>query len=88
MNAVEFEFENRTTQEYRRTDAMLVRVDATHGKFERCCNSLYDELRCVAFASTLLQTQHDARIDSDPILAFLCVGSLRLIAKKIAKHFS
>ena len=35
--------------------------------------------------STLVETQHDARIDSDPILAFLCVGSLRLIAEKSLK---
>ena len=42
--------------------------------------TLNNALRCVAFASTLVGTQRDARIDSDPIFAFLCVGSLRLIA--------
>ena len=52
--------------------------------------SQYDAKQCVAlrhvaFASTLVGTHRDARIDSDPIFAFLCVGSLRLIAKKSLK---
>ena len=39
-------------------------------------------LRCVAFASTLVEMHHDTRIDSDPILAFLCIAFLRLIVEK------
>ena len=42
-------------------------------------------LHYVAFALTLVATQCNARIDSDPILAFLCGASLRLIAKKSLK---
>ena len=38
-------------------------------------------MRYVAFASTLVETHHDARIDSNPILAFLCVAFLRLIVE-------
>ena len=30
----------------------------------------------------LVETQHDARIDSDPILAFPCIAFLRLVVKK------
>ena len=45
--------------------------------------SQYDaKQRCVVFAATLVETQHDARIDSDPVLAFLCVAFLRLVVKK------
>ena len=43
---------------------------------------LHHMLCCVAFVLTLVTKQHNARIDSDPILAFLCVASLRLITKK------
>ena len=46
---------------------------------------LNNALCCIAFASTLVETQRNARIDSDPILAFLCVGSLCVIAKKSLK---
>ena len=45
--------------------------------------TLNNALRCVAFASTLVGTQRDAKIYSDP--TYLCVGSLRLIAKKSLK---
>ena len=44
--------------------------------------TLNSALRYVVFASTLVKTQHDARMDSDPILAFLCVVFLRLVVKK------
>ena len=44
--------------------------------------TLNNVLRCVIFASTLVETQHNARIDSDPILAFLCVAFLCLVVKK------
>ena len=44
--------------------------------------TLNNALRCVVFASTLVETQHDARIDSDPILASPCVAFLRLVVKK------
>ena len=44
--------------------------------------TLNNALRCVVFASTLVETQHDARIDSDPILAFSCVAFLRQVVKK------
>ena len=39
-------------------------------------------LRCVAFASTLVETQYDARIDLGPILALPCVAFLCLVVKK------
>ena len=48
--------------------------------------TLYHMLRCVAFVLTLVATQHNARIDLDPILAFLCFASLRLITKKSLKY--
>ena len=44
--------------------------------------TLNNALRCVVFASTLVETQHDARIDLDPILAFPCVAFLRLVVEK------
>ena len=37
------------------------------------------------FTLILVGMQHDARIDSDSILAFLCVGFLCLIVKKSLK---
>ena len=43
---------------------------------------LNNALRCIVFASTLVETQHDARIDSDPMLVFPCVAILRLVVKK------
>ena len=39
-------------------------------------------LRWVVFTATLVETQHNARIDSDPILAFPCVAFLRLVVKE------
>ena len=39
-------------------------------------------MRCVVFALTLVETQHDARIDSDPIFAFPYVAFLRQVIKK------
>ena len=47
--------------------------------------TLHHMLRCVAIMLMLVATQRNARIDSDPILAFLCFASLRLIAKKAIK---
>ena len=44
--------------------------------------TLSNVLRCVVFASTLVETQHDTRIDSDPILAFPCIAFLHLVVKK------
>ena len=38
-------------------------------------------LGCIVFALMLVETQHNARIDSDPILAFPCVTFLRLVVK-------
>ena len=35
---------------------------------------LNNALHCAVFASTLVETQHNARIDSNPILAFPCVA--------------
>ena len=43
--------------------------------------TLNNALHCVVFASTLVETQHDARIDLDPILAFPCVAFLCLVVK-------
>ena len=45
--------------------------------------SLHNALRCVAFALTLVGVQHNVRMDSDPILAFLCVVFLSWIVKKL-----
>ena len=42
---------------------------------------LHNVLHCVATASTLVETQCNARIDSDPILVFLYVAFLRQIVK-------
>ena len=44
--------------------------------------TLNNALRCVIFASMLAETQHDTRIDSDPILAFLCIAFLHQVVKK------
>ena len=44
--------------------------------------TLNNALRCVVFASTLVEMQHDARIDSDPILVFPCIAFLCLVVKK------
>ena len=44
--------------------------------------TLNNALHCIAFASTLVEMHHDVRIDSDPILAFLCVAFLCLIVEK------
>ena len=41
--------------------------------------TLNNALRSIVFASTLVERQHDAWIDPDPILVFLCVGFLHLI---------
>ena len=46
---------------------------------------LHNALHYIAFMSMLVATQPDARIDSDSIFTFLCIGSLRLIAKKLLK---
>ena len=40
-------------------------------------------MHCVAFASMLVEMHHDARIDLDPILVFLCVAFLRLSVEKL-----
>ena len=52
---------------------------------QRSNMTLHHMLRCVAITLTLVATQRNARINSDPILAFLCFASLRLIAKKALK---
>ena len=44
--------------------------------------TLNNVLRYVVFTLMLVEMQHDARIDSDPILAFPCVAFLRLVVKK------
>ena len=43
--------------------------------------TLNNALGCVVFTSTLVEMQHDARMDSDPILAFSCIAFLRLVVK-------
>ena len=45
--------------------------------------TLNNVLHCVVFSLTLVETQHDARIDSDSILAFPCVAFLHLVVKKL-----
>ena len=44
-------------------------------------------LCCIAFVMTLVGMQHNARIDSDPILAYLCVAFLRQIVKLLNINF-
>ena len=44
--------------------------------------TLNNMLCCIVFASTLVETQHDARIDLNPILVFPCVAFLCLVVKK------
>ena len=44
--------------------------------------TLYNTLCGLAFTSTLVETQRNARIGSDPILAFHCAAFLHLIIKK------
>ena len=43
--------------------------------------TLNNALRCVVFESMLVETQHDTRIDLDPILAFPCIAFLCLVIK-------
>ena len=57
------------------------RVFSTKGWFT-IPSTLINTLRYVVFASTLVETQYDARIDSDPIFAFPCVAFLRQVVKK------
>ena len=47
---------------------------------------LYNVLRCVDFALTLVGTQHNPRIDSDPMLVIVCVAFLRQIVKILLKY--
>ena len=42
---------------------------------------LNDALHCIILASTLVEMQHDARIDSDPILVFPFVAFLHLVVE-------
>lgn len=49
--------------------------------------TLYHALHCVAFMLMLVAMQHDARIDLDSILEFLCIVSLCVIAKKFIFAF-
>ena len=44
-------------------------------------------LHCVAFTSMLIETHHNSRIDSDPILAFVCVAFLCLTGEKSLEKF-
>ena len=48
---------------------------------------LHNVLHCIAFMLMLVAMQLDARIDLDSILAFLCVGFLYLIAKKLLTNW-
>ena len=50
--------------------------------------TLNNGLRCIVFTSTLVETQHDTRIDSDPILGFPCTACLRLVVKNPRIFFS
>ena len=71
--------------------ALTILAKASHHKafMETCLNvgSQYDAtpyvaLHCLGVDTRRNAMQCNARIDSDPILVFLCVSSLRLIAKK------
>ena len=42
--------------------------------------TLHHALRCISFMLTLIAMQHDARIDTDSIITFLCVA-LHLVTK-------
>ena len=41
---------------------------------------------CVVFTSMLVETQHNTRIDLDPILVFPCAVFLRLVVKKLLNN--
>ena len=43
---------------------------------------LNNALHCVIVTSTLVEMQYDARIDSDPIIAYPCIVFLRLVVNK------
>ena len=43
---------------------------------------LNNALHYVVFVLTLVEMQHDPRIDLDPILAFPCIVFLRVVVKK------
>ena len=43
---------------------------------------LNNVLHCIVFTSTLVETQHNARIDSDSILTFPYVAFLHQVVKK------
>ena len=61
----------------------LVYVSACYEVLRPVHNTtLNNALRRVVFTSTLVETQYDARIDSDSILAFPCVTFLCLVVKK------
>ena len=47
---------------------------------------LHNALCCVTTMLTLMEMQRNARIDSDPILAFLCIAFLRQIVNKLLKY--
>ena len=47
--------------------------------------TLHHALHYIAFTLMLVATRCDAIIDSDSILAFLCIASLQLITKKSLK---
>jgi hypothetical protein len=49
--------------------------------------TLHNALRCIDFASILVETQRNASIDSDPILVFLCIAFLHQIVKNIEFAF-
>ena len=49
--------------------------------------TLNDALRCFVYAWTLVEMQHNARIDSDPILVFPCIAFLCLVIKKPLTFF-
>ena len=50
-------------------------------RYTMCCVAPW-----ITFMLTLVETQRDARIDSDPILVFLCVAFLRQVSAKIFNY--
>ena len=67
-------------------DTSNIRFSSEHLRPVHNNMMLNNALRCVTFASTLVEMQHDARIDSDPILtlhSYVC-----MIVNKLLTFFN
>ena len=87
---------------YQQLSTVLLHYENTHAREKHLCRqlsahargirlvhntTLNNTLHCVV-ASTLVEMQHNASIDSDPILVFFCVVFLPLVVKKPPTFFS